>query len=125
MSRAAVSVFVFGIYLTILGGGLLVAPNSVIGVFGLPPTREVWIAVMAMLLLILGSYYLLAARTGLTAFFRWTVPLRASVILFFGAFVAAGLVAPVLLLFGVIDVAGASWTWLALQADERQATAAP
>jgi hypothetical protein len=43
------------------------------------------------------------------------------VILFFGAFVLAGLVSPVLLLFGAVDFAGALWTWSALRKDAARA----
>lgn len=46
--------------------------------------------------------------------FRWTVHARCAVIVFFLAFVVAGLAKPVLLLFGIVDFAGAIWTWRAL-----------
>jgi len=38
-------------------------------------------------------------------------------LLFFIAFVVAGLAPPVLILFGVIDLAGAAWTALALRGE--------
>jgi hypothetical protein len=121
MSRAAVSLFVFGLYLLVIGTVILVVPNVFLAVFGLPATAEVWIRVMAMLLLFLGCYDVLSARAELKPFFRWSVPLRASVILFFAVFVALQLVQPVLLLFGVIDLAAATWTAVALRADTRAA----
>jgi hypothetical protein len=43
------------------------------------------------------------------------------VILFFGAFVLAGLASPALLLFGAVDFAGALWTWSALRKDAARA----
>ena len=49
MSRAAVSLFVFGIYLLLLGTVLMVAPNAFLALFGLPSTHDVWIRVVAML----------------------------------------------------------------------------
>lgn len=39
------------------------------------------------------------------------------VLLFFIAFVIAGLAPPILILFGVIDFAAAMWTLLAIRAD--------
>ena len=76
MSRAAVSLFVFGIYLLVLGIVLLTVPNLFLAVFGLPPTTDVWIRVVGMLVDILGFYYVCAARAELQAFFEWTVSAR-------------------------------------------------
>ena len=125
MSRAAVSLFVFGIYLLLLGTVLMVAPNAFLALFGLPSTHDVWIRVVAMLVLILGCYDVMAARAELAPFFRWSVWLRASVIVWFGMFVGLGLVPPILLLFGFVDLAAAVWTALALRADGSRPDSVP
>lgn len=57
----------------------------------------------------------MAARTELTAFFRWTVYVRSTIIVFFALFVLTGAAGPTLLLFGVVDLLGALWTGLALR----------
>ena len=49
--------------------------------------------------------------------------LRASVIVFFLAFVLLASAPSQLLLFGVIDLGAAGWTWWTLAADRRTATA--
>jgi len=87
MSKAARSLFVFGIYLVALGLFLLIAPNTLITLFGLPETHDVWIRVVGMLLLFLAFYDIQAARHGITSFFRWSVVARAAVIVFFAVFV--------------------------------------
>jgi hypothetical protein len=115
MTPAARSVNVFGTYLVVLAIGLLVAPNLLLGLFQLTPTTEVWIRVVGMLVAFIGVYYRTAAAANLTSFFLATVLLRASVPLFFLVFVLAGWVAWPLLLFAAVDVAGAAWTWRALQ----------
>ena len=115
MSYSARTVFGFGIYLVILGITLIVAPNFLLGTFGLPTTNEVWIRVVGMLVLILAFYYTQAARKELTNFFQWTVYARASVFVFFLAFVVLGFAQPTLILFGAIDLLGAIWTGLALR----------
>ena len=117
MTKAARSVFVFAIYLFVLGCVLVVVPNALLALFRLPPTTEVWIRVVGMLVILLGYYYSGAARRGMTEFFRWTVAARIAVLLFFVAFVLAGLAPPVLILFGAIDAAAACWTALALRSE--------
>lgn len=117
MSKSAVSVFVFAIYMFLLGLILIVIPNTLLRLFSVPETNEVWIRVVGMLVLILGFYYTHAARNDLRIFFSWTVVARTSVLLFFIAFVVAGLAPPVLIIFGVIDFAAAMWTLLALKSE--------
>jgi hypothetical protein len=116
MSHSARSVFVFGLYLVGLSLILLVAPNVLLGMFSLASTSEVWVRVVGMLALILGFYYIQAARKEMTEFFWWTVYARSTVILFFIAFVLLGYANPPLILFGLVDLLGAIWTGWALRA---------
>ena len=118
MSRAAKSLFAFGVYLCGLGLMLLLAPNLLLRVFGVPPTDEVWIRINGMLVLCLSFYYVRAARGELTSFIRWTVWARVAVIFYFAAFVLLVAAPKALLLFGLIDLLAALWTWLALKEDE-------
>lgn len=115
MSAAAKSVFYFAIYLAGLGLILLIVPNTLLTLFQLPTTNEVWIRVVGMLVLFLAYYYWQSAQADLITFFRFTVTTRLTVILFFGAFVLLKLAAPTLILFGVVDLLGALWTRQALQ----------
>lgn len=117
MSKSATSVLVFGIYLIVIGLGFLFMPNTVLGLFGLPTTTEPWIRVVAMLLLILSYYYIQTARNEDKAFFRFTVHGRASVIVFFLAFVLLNIAPAALILFGVVDLLAAIWTGLALRSE--------
>ena len=118
MSPAAKSLFVFGIYLCGLGLILLLVPNLILHVFGVPPTNEVWIRVNGMFLLCLSFYYIQTARNELTSFIRWTVWARIAVIFYFAAFVLLVSAPKALLFFGVIDFLSAIWTWLALKKHE-------
>ena len=117
MSPAARSVQVFGVYLLVLALVLLVAPNLLLTTFFLPPTSEVWIRVVGMLVGIIGFYYRVAAAAELRQIFVASVYARVAVLVFFGIFVAASWALPALLPFGVIDVLGAAWTWSALRRD--------
>ncbi len=78
MSRAAKSVFFFGIYVLSLGVVLIIAPNVLLKLFGVPETSEVWIRVVGVVVLIIGYYYVRIATNeeGMTKFFRWTIYTR-------------------------------------------------
>jgi hypothetical protein len=115
MTKAARSVFIFGLYLLVLGVVMIVAPNFLLGLFFLPDTTEVWVRVSGMLVLFLGFYYTQAGRKELTIFFRWTLYPRSTVILFFAVFVLLGYARPPLVLFGIVDLVGVIWTGLALR----------
>ncbi len=119
MSKAARSLFVFGVYLIALGLFLLITPNTLITLFGLPETHDVWIRVVGMLVVLLAYYNIQTARKELTDFFRWSVVARATVIVFFVGFVLADLVKPILLLFGGVDLAAAVWTHFALRSEAK------
>ena len=115
MSKAATSIFVFSIYMFVLGLVLLFVPNFLLGLFGIPETSEVWIRVVGMLVLILGGYYLQAARNELVPFFKASVIGRFSVLVFLTVFVLRGFAPVSLIGFGVIDAAAAVWTALSLR----------
>ncbi len=117
MSRAATSMFVFGIYLLVLGPTLVVAPTFLTGLFGLDAPQEVWIRVLGAIVTILGYYYLFTARREAKDFFWATVWGRPAVVVFFTAFVLLDLAEPILILFGVVDLLGAGWTFAALRAE--------
>jgi Kef-type K+ transport system membrane component KefB len=119
MSRSAVSIFIFGIYLAILGVLLVAIPNVLLGLMRIPPSHEVWIRLAGMLLLILAFFYIQAARNNLAIFFRWTSYTRLSALFFVIAFVLSGLIGPIIGLLWLEDLAGAIWTGLALRS-ERQ-----
>jgi hypothetical protein len=118
MTAAALSMFAFGIYLLLSGLSLMLAPNMLFAILGVPASSEVWPRVVGMLTGILGFYFIQAARKNVVEFFRWTLYARFFVLIAFAAFVVLDLASPVLLLFGVIDALGAIWTALALRSKD-------
>lgn len=118
MTRSGRSLWVFGIYVLLVAAGLLLIPNLMLGLFGLPATSEIWVRVVGIPLVLLGAYYFLAGRNDLVPFIRWSVPVRASVILFYLILVLTGMVTPTILMFGLVDLLGAAWTQLSIRADQ-------
>lgn len=117
MKRSSTSLLVFGVYLIGMGLGFLFTPNMVLGIFGIEATDEVWPHVVGVLALVLAFYYISAARADLKTFAQWTVPARIGVFVAFAGFVIAGLVGPVMVALGAVDLLGALWTWWSLKAE--------
>ena len=116
MSRAARSVFAFGLYLLGTAALLVITPNTLLGLLGIAPATEPWIRVLGVVVGALGAYYIVAARAELMPFFKATVWARALVLVGFAG-LAAMAWAPVMIIgFGVVDALGALWTWTALRA---------
>lgn len=124
-SRAALSIFVFGLYLVILGGIFILAPNVLLSLVSLPTTQEIWIRLVGFLLLVLSFYYIMAGRTNTRAFFQWTLYTRLIAIFFLVGFVVSDLISPLALLFWLGDLAGALWTWRALRLDDSSMDSQP
>lgn len=103
---AARSILIFGVYLVVLGVGLMLVPNLVLAPLGFPPTSEVWLRVAGSETAIIGFFFLVAARHGTESFFRATLIARPFLFVSLCGFVLAGLGPPQLILFGVIDLAG-------------------
>src|SRR5688572_6265783 len=115
MSTAARSLFVFGIYLMILASILIIDPSRILSLFGEPPTEEVWIRVIGVVMLSISIYYLVSAQNELVPLIKASVPVRFSLIVFLGAFVSLGYLRARYMLFGVVDALGAMWTLAAIR----------
>lgn len=116
MSNPARSITVFGIYLGITGLSFVFVPNVVLPLFGFPTTTEVWIRLVGLLTAILSLYFLYSVRHDDRHFFRATVFARLIFFAGVASFAILGLGSPLLIAFGLVDLAGAAWTWLALRA---------
>ena len=112
MGGAALSLFVFGIYLVLGGLGFLISPDMPLSLLGIPLTDEPWIRVVGMVMLVLGYYYIRAGRSDLSTFFPWTVHARLGVFVVLLLMYLLALGPWQLLIFGVIDLLGAIWTYL-------------
>ena len=110
--------------LVVLALGLMLAPNTLLPLFWMPRTSEVWIRVAGLVVLNEGVCYWFAAKSDAVPFFRASFYLRCLAPLVFGAFVLAGLARPMLVGFGLVDFVAGIWTILTLRAETRAAPAA-
>ena len=115
MTPAAKSIHYFSFYLILMSLTLMLAPNILLTTVGMPETAEVWIRVVGLLAGVLGVYYFITAKYNYVQLIKATVFTRIGVILFFTLFVLLQYAHPMLIGFGLIDLAGAIWTYTALK----------
>ena len=115
MSAAAISIAAYAVYLLGQGAVLLLIPNTILPLLGLPEAADFWVRVVGMTVLFFAVYYGLAARYEWRPFFATTVVTRLSVPLVFAALVATGQAPVALLLLTPADILFSAWTWLALR----------
>jgi hypothetical protein len=94
---------------------LMVFPNSLLAIFQIALTTEIWIRVLGVVVFNLGVLYIFMASANNKLFSSLSVYLRAVVLIWFVLFVALELAPPQLILFGAVDAAGALWTYMALR----------
>lgn len=123
MSSAAKTIAGFALYMTPVGAILVVAPNFLLPLLGLPPTDEPWIRILGMFMIVVSYYYYRAATSEATEFFRATVHGRTVMALFLAYLGIVG--APVLVLFAAAELLGAVITALALRAHPAGSLASP
>ena len=124
MSSGAKSLFVFGIYAVAAGVGLLVMPSLILGILGFPAPQDGWVRVVGALAIFVGAYHIVSARNDLLPYIRASIWGRIGFAVLLGGLVAASLMPRSLLLFAVIDLAGAIWTAIALRQAPATASAA-
>jgi len=116
MKKAETSLFVFGLYMIlIVGTGFMVMPSVVLGTFNLSFGDDTWIRFVGMMAAIVGVYYIVAARYHLKELYGWTVIMRFFAAVFMLLMVLIGKVETSVIGFAIIEVAGASWTWMTTQ----------
>ncbi|MBL8329088.1 MAG: hypothetical protein JNJ71_09575 [Rubrivivax sp.] len=111
---AAATVNLFGYYVLFTGIGLLLAPALVLGLLGMTAPADIWVRVLGALAIVVGYYYIHCAMRNDRHFFQASVLGRLGFAALCVLLVAAFGAPWQLLLFGVIDVAGALWTRHAL-----------
>ena len=124
MSKTELSIFMFGLYYIFsIGISFVLFPHYSLGVFGLVAGDDVWIRILGLMIMIIGTFYVLAVRAGLKAFYPWTVWPRFATSGLQILVVALGWAGPALLLFAGFDALTAGLTAWALRAEAAEAAA--
>ena len=125
MTRAQLSVYMFGLYLISgIALPLIFIPHFSLGLFGLSAGDGMWVRYVGVLAGVIGAFYIAAVLTRTDIMLGWTVPARYATATFICVMVALGKVGLTLLLFAALDALTASITWIAIRADaDEKATA--
>lgn len=115
MSGPARSAFYFGFYPFAAGLALLLFADRLLPTFGFATSDYLWARLVGAVSMSLGYYYWEAGRRNQVAFIRWSVLGRAWVVACMAGLVLLGQAKLPLLLFGLGDIAGLTWSWLALR----------
>ena len=121
MHSVTTSLKTFGLHMMLVPGlGLMSIPETLLTLFGLGHDGPLWTArVVGLLAFIIGTFQFSIARHAMTALYRLTVVQRYGAATFFAGLWVTGQAEQAILLFALIDVAGASWTLATSRASGR------
>ena len=114
MNAVNLSVFVWGIYIIVLGSCMLFIPNKALPLFGYDKPKDFWVRVFGLVVIALGYYYIAAAIKDIDQFFWITVYGRYAVVIGYLALVASKKAKKALITTAVIEAGGATWTMITL-----------
>ncbi len=120
MTKSAKSVFYFGVYVLLTGMLVYIIPEQFISLLKLPDIPLPWAKFIGLLTIIIGSYDIICGRNNVVPLIRASVYLRlfffTGVLLLF----ITGQMPKEILPLAIIDLAGAVWTMLALNAESKK-----
>tara|TARA_B100000767_G_scaffold190332_1_gene177632 strand:+ start:196 stop:570 length:375 start_codon:yes stop_codon:yes gene_type:complete len=117
MRSTTTSLKVFGMYMILIPGiGLMIVPNFILDLFKLSYGEELWIPRMiGLLAFIIGVFDIYIAKYEINKLYKLTIILRYFAAIFMIALWLLEEVEIMILLFAVIDAAGAYWTMATLK----------
>ena len=122
MTRAALSVYIYGLYLvSTITPPFLLFPHFALGLFGLSAGDDMWIRYVGVLGGIIGGFYIAGVLTRTRRIYSWSVPARYATGSFLALMVILGKAGLALFMFAALDILTASITWVAIRADAAEA----
>lgn len=115
--RISRSILIFGIYIVIVGILMLSIPGFFTSFLSLDKSASLVVRILGMLLVFYGYFYINSSRypDKMLNFYKWTIHTRSSAIVFLTVFYLLGWCSPIIISFGVIELAGAMWTLFELK----------
>ena len=117
MTKAAKTIWIFGLYLIGEGVFLMLAPSWVLSAIGIPEPESIWRNILGFVVAILGYYYVRNARENLTPFFYFTAQIRMLQLAFFVGLYAFELGTLALVGFSFIEFLAGIWTLRVLKSE--------
>lgn len=114
MDTPTLSIYIWGIYVVLIGVLLLFIPHKTVVLFGHEKPKDHWIRVVGIMALSLGYFYLNSAQNEVYSFYWTSVYARIFGLIGFSGLVVFKIAKPKIILFGLIDAMGAAWTLAAL-----------
>lgn len=125
MSKARVSIIVYGAYLATAGLVLALIPNVLLTLARIPDDHGFWVRIAGVLAFVLGIKGIHNSSAENPKFFQFDNFTRGFAGTFMVALVILGIAPKIILLLAAIDYGGSLWTALAIRVDKRNAVLAP
>ena len=114
MNAPTISIYLWGIYVMLIGVFLFFIPHKTLSLFGHEKPKDHWIRVVGIIAFSLGFFYLNSAQNEVYSFYWASIYARIAGLIGFSGLVVFKMAKPKIILFGIIDAIGASWTLLTL-----------
>jgi len=112
MDAPTLSIFIWGIYVLLIGVFLILIPSKTLTLFGHEKPKDHWVRVVGIIVLSLGYFYLNSAQNEVYSFYWASIYARIAGLIGFSGLVIFKIAKPKIILFGLIDALGATWTLL-------------
>ncbi len=113
---STLSIRVWGWYAGLAGLSFLLVPDFEFSMLGIEGEPDAWVRMIGALAVVLAIYYLTAARYELRPFYVATIVGRLTLAAL-ALTIAFGFGPWQIALFGILDIGGAAWTYLAMRSE--------
>jgi hypothetical protein len=119
MSRARVSIVIYGFYMAIGGLSMLLIPNLVLPLAGIPFDHGFWVRFAGLLCFVVGAKAIQNSAAEIPFVFRFDNFTRTFAATTMVILVVTGIAPKIILVLASLDYGSSIWTELALRADKR------
>ncbi len=122
MNKTAKSIFFFSFYMIAVSLFLIFIPGLTLRILNIPESASILVRLMGMTVLFIAYIYLRAGlnETKYKFLYPLTLHTRFSALVILVLFTIFFKANPIVILFGVIDSAGAIWTLLSMRRDKKE-----